>query len=96
VPPCDEAACSWRRDGSSLGGHVSATLSNLTAIQLYDRLTTDSDALKVLAHDGTTMGGKKYGTGRSVALLPNRSCARARGNVLTEPHRAAFTLIGSR
>jgi hypothetical protein len=53
-------------------------MSNLTAIQLYDRLTTDPDALKVLAHDGTTMGGKKYGTGRSVALSSNRSCARAR------------------
>ena len=52
-------------------------MSNLTAIQLYARLTTDPDALKVLAHDGTTMGGKKYGTGRSVALSSNRSCAHA-------------------
>jgi hypothetical protein len=43
-------------------------LSNLTAIQLYDRLTTDPDATKVLAHDGTTMGGKKYGTARSVVM----------------------------
>jgi hypothetical protein len=39
-------------------------MSNLTAIQLYDKLTTDPDAVKVFAHDGTTMSGKKYGTAR--------------------------------
>lgn len=45
---------------------MAAAMSNLTAIQLYDKLTTDPDAVKVFAHDGTTMGGKKYGTARYV------------------------------
>ncbi|WP_288083824.1 hypothetical protein [Shinella sp.] len=37
-------------------------MSNLTAIHLYNELTTRMEATKVFAHDGTTMGGKKYGT----------------------------------
>jgi type I site-specific restriction endonuclease len=39
-------------------------MSNLTAIQLYAEFTTRMEATKVFAHDGTTMGGKKYGTAR--------------------------------
>ena len=42
---------------------MSTELNTLTQIQLYERLTTDSTATTVLAHDGTTKSGKKLGAG---------------------------------
>ena len=73
---------------------MAADMSNLTAIQLYDKLTTDPDAVKVFAHDGTTMGGKKYGTARCVmcvcAVGTERLCALTTG---CSSCGAAFTSI---
>jgi hypothetical protein len=73
---------------------MAADMSNLTAIQLYDKLTTDPDAVKVFAHDGTTMGGKKYGTARCVSVVcavgTERLCALTTGCSLCG---AAFTSI---
>jgi hypothetical protein len=42
---------------------MSAELNSLTQIQLYERMTSDPNAITVLAHDGTTKSGKKLGAG---------------------------------
>jgi hypothetical protein len=42
---------------------MSGELNALTQIQLYERLTSDANALTVFAHDGTTKSGKKLGAG---------------------------------
>jgi small-conductance mechanosensitive channel len=43
---------------------MSTELLALTQIQTYERLTTDPTATKIMAHDGTTQLGTKFGTGR--------------------------------
>src|SRR6185437_10278359 len=42
-------------------------LSGVALAHVFDQMTTDPNAVKVFAHDGTTKNGKKYGTGRYVA-----------------------------
>jgi hypothetical protein len=49
--------------------------SGVSLAHVFDQLTRDQHAVKVIAHDGTTKNGKKYGTGRYVTCVRAYACA---------------------